>query len=118
MKYNKGKGFPFKKIEEEEENPVTTKTGSPDVVPTSRDRIQSYIHSQIPESLKGRVEKIDKDIVEKSEKSAEITPDMTFEDFEKAKSTLGIETNEELLKYLTGKDKKDLPIYLRPFIKG
>ena len=71
-----------------------------------------------PESLKGRVEKIDKDIVEKSEKSAEITPDMTFEDFEKAKSTLGIETNEELLKYLTGKDKKDLAIYLRPFIKG
>ena len=118
MKYNKGKGFPFKKTEEEEENPITTKTGSPDVVPTSRDRIQSYIHSQIPESLKGRVEKIDKDIVEKSEKSAEITPDMTFEDFEKAKSTLGIETNEELLKYLTGKDKKDLPIYLRPFIKG
>jgi len=113
MKYNK-KGFPFKKTKDD---PIIT-TSNPDIIPTSRDTIQSYIHSVIPEGLKGQIEKIDENVVEDAEKSSKLIPNMSKEDFEKAKNTLVIKTDEELLKYLTGKNKKDLPFYLRPFVKG
>ena len=98
MKYNKGKGFPFKKTEEEEENPITTKTGSPDVVPTSRDTIQSYIHSQIPESLKGRVEKKNQQLNQqlKLEKSSKTLRLVNFQVQDKEKKEKLEEKKEEL----------------------
>ena len=83
MKYNK-KGFPFKKTKDD---PIIT-TSNPDIIPTSRDTIQSYIHSVIPEGLKGQIEKIDENVVEDAEKSSKLIPNMSKEDFEKAKKLL------------------------------
>ena len=99
----------------------TKKTDIEKIKPTSQDTLRSHIYDNIPGGPMGmvarKITKIDDKVLEQARDSNLITPNMSSEDFERAKKTLNLKTNSEVVKELTGKNKKDLPWILQKLIK-